>query len=49
MYGVQLRYNLLDSNEGERTIDFPFPQSPTFWRLGVWIKEDSVSQHTLFL
>ncbi|KAL5964224.1 hypothetical protein TSMEX_008044, partial [Taenia solium] len=41
IYGVQLRYNLLDSNEGERVIDFPFPQSPTYWRLGVLIQEDS--------
>ncbi|VDM17422.1 unnamed protein product [Hydatigera taeniaeformis] len=46
IYGVQLRYNLLDSNEGERVIDFPFPQSSTNWRLGVMIKANSVEFFT---
>ncbi|KAM7537504.1 hypothetical protein Aperf_G00000060811 [Anoplocephala perfoliata] len=46
IYGVQLRYHLLDSDEEEKTIDFPFPQSPSYWRLGVWIKEDSIDFFT---
>ncbi len=43
MYRVQLRYNLLDASEGERVIDFPFPQSASYWRLGVLISDSSVS------
>ncbi|VDD77139.1 unnamed protein product [Mesocestoides corti] len=46
MYRVQMRYNLLESNEGERTIDFPYPQPPSYWRLGVLIKENSVQFFT---
>ncbi|KAM3183948.1 hypothetical protein ACTXT7_009347 [Hymenolepis weldensis] len=40
-YRVQLRYNPLDSTEGEQTIEFPYSQSQSYWRLGVWIKENS--------
>nr|CDS24217.1 collagen alpha 1(XV) chain [Echinococcus granulosus] len=41
-YGVKLQYNLLNSSEGERVIDFLYPPSPSYWRLGVLIKADSV-------
>ncbi|EUB55350.1 hypothetical protein EGR_09787 [Echinococcus granulosus] len=48
-YGVKLQYNLLNSSEGERVIDFLYPPSPSYWRLGVLIKADSVSQCASFL
>ncbi|CDS39750.1 procollagen type XV [Echinococcus multilocularis] len=41
-YGVKLQYNLLNSSKGESVIDFLYPPSPSYWRLGVLIKEDSV-------
>ncbi|VDO03513.1 unnamed protein product [Rodentolepis nana] len=40
-YRIQMRYNPLDSTEGEQTIEFPYAQSQSYWRLGIWIRENS--------